>query len=103
MKTKKSLILQFRNVVDNQLIKKFYDEITSEYHEPQIIANIMKKEHSTLIIKTILSKSQRSDIEITILNMFLKTLTNFMSIVRQKGDEEGTEAILSKICRNFCC
>ena len=101
MKTKKSLILQFRNVVDNQLIKKFYDEITSEYHEPQIIANIMKKEHSTLIIKTILSKSQRSDIEITILNMFLKTLTNFMSMIREKENEEEIDAILNKICRNL--
>ena len=101
MKTKKSFTLQFRNFVDNQLIKQFYEEITNEYHEPQIIANIMKKEQSTQIIKTILSKSQRSDMEITILNMFLKTLTNFMSIVRQKGDEEGTEAILSKICRNL--
>ena len=93
-------MLQLRSLVDNQLIKKFYEDITNK-HDPQIITNIMRKEESMQIIKTILSKSQRSDYEITILNIFLKTLTNFMSMIRQKEDEKGTEAILTKICKNL--
>ena len=53
MKRKKSFMLQLRSLVDNQLIKKFYEDITNK-HDPQIITNIMRKEESMQIIKKIL-------------------------------------------------
>ena len=49
------------------------------------------------IIQSILSKNQKSETEIFIVNTFLKQLSNFMSIINQKNDEKKIEAILTKI------
>ena len=67
MKRKKSFMLQLRSLVDNQLIKKFYEDITNK-HDPQIITNIMRKEESMQIIKTIFNP-QLNQIYLIIINL----------------------------------
>ena len=86
-----------RNIVDDKLIKHFYEEIKEHYHDNQILSNLMKSQKSSEIIQSILSKSQKSETEIFIVNTFLKQLSNFMSIINQKNDEKKIEAILTKI------
>ena len=85
------------NTVDDKLIKHFYEEIKEHYHDYQILSNLMKSQKSSEIIQSILSKNQKSETEIFIVNTFLKQLSNFMSIINQKNDEKKIEAILTKI------
>ena len=96
MKLQKKL-LSVRNIVDDKLIKHFYGEIKEHYQDNQTLSNLMKTQKSSEIIQSILSKTQKSEIEIFIVNTFLKQLSNFMSIINQKNDEKKIEAILTKI------
>ncbi len=86
-----------RNIVDDTSIKEFYDLINEHYHDGQILSDIIKSEKSSEIIKSILSKSQKSEKEVFIVNTFLRQLPNFISILNTKGDQKKTDAILNKI------
>ena len=97
-KTSKKIYQPIITQSNEKQIKKLYEEIKNNYNDSQLISQIINSEKTTEIIKLILTKKQKTDNEIFIINIFLKQLQDFMSILNKNNeDEENKEKILNKI------
>ena len=97
-KTSKKIYQPIITQSNEKQIKKLYEELKKNYNDSQLISQIINSEKTTEIIKLILTKKQKTDNEIFIINIFLKQLQDFMSILNKNNeDEENKEKILNKI------
>ena len=71
-KTSKKIYQPIITQSNEKQIKKLYEELKKNYNDSQLISQIINSEKTTEIIKLILTKKQKTDNEIFIINIFLK-------------------------------
>jgi len=87
-----------------KLIEKLENEIKSNINNEEYLKNLFRTPESMEVIKCILSKFLRNEIDIFILKEYLKRLNGLMSILKESNEESlSIELLLKKISNDLKC
>ncbi len=105
---KKRLSKSIHNIPITQeklkLIEKVENQIKSNINNEDYLVNLFKSPDSMEVIKFILSKSFRNNIDIFILTEYIKRLNGLMSILKESNEESiSIDLMLKKISNDLKC
>ena len=107
MKRKRSKIIHSSIIITSEklkLIEKLENQIKSNINNEEYLKNLFRTPESMEVIKSILSKFLRNEIDIFILKEYLKRLNGLMSILKESNDESlSIELLLKKISNDLKC
>ena len=105
---KKRLSKSIHNIPMTQeklkLIEKVENQIKSNINNEDYLVNLFKSPDSMEVIKFILSKTIRNNIDIFILTEYIKRLNGLMSILKESNEESiSIDLMLKKISNDLKC
>ena len=105
---KKRLSKSIHNIPITQeklkLIEKVENQIKSNINNEDYLVNLFKSPDSMEVIKFILSKTFRNNIDIFILTEYIKRLNGLMSILKESNEESiSIDLMLKKISNDLKC
>ena len=89
--------------ITEETIEFFSKLIESKKNETHYLNNLFHNKETISIILYILSKSERTDRDIFILNSYLKLQKHFMQLFQSEGENIEIEEILTKINKSLKC
>ena len=85
-------------------IKNLGEIINKNISDQKILDSLFNNEDNIELIKIILSKKHKTEIEIFIIKTYLKSLHNFISIINENKEEEiNIDLLLNKIAKDLKC
>ena len=85
-------------------IKNLGEIINKNISDQKILDSLFNNEENIELIKIILSKKYKTEIEIFIIKTYLKSLHNFISIINENKEEEiNIDLLLNKIAKDLKC
>ena len=85
-------------------IKNLGEIINKNISDQKILDSLYNNEENIELIKIILSKKYKTEIEIFIIKTYLKSLHNFISIINENKEEEiNIDLLLNKIAKDLKC
>ena len=89
--------------ITEETIEFFSKLIESKKNETQYLNNLFHNKETMSIVLYILSKNERTDRDIFILNSYLKLQKHFMQLFQSEGENIEIEEILTKINKSLKC
>ena len=84
-----------------QSVQTLFEVLKAHKHDESFINNLMKKEETSNIIKTILEKEERQIPEVYILKTYLYSLKKFMEIIDTGEENLKIDSVLVKVSKEL--
>ena len=85
-------------------IKVFSEIIKNNLNNQEILDSLFNNSENADLIKLILTKKYKNEIEIFIIKTYLKSLHNFISVINESEDDSlNIDMLLQKISQDLKC